>query len=115
MKIEQLEPKPTEKQIFHLSAFNTIPKSSGCYVLASPLDDILYIGLTKNFYIRFKQHLKDTKKTSLTAAGRPHWFYYYEYDINNLEKLERTWIQQFENNNVNGHSPILNEKSSPIH
>ena len=112
MIIEQLNPKPIEKIRFHLSAFKLVPQTSGCYVLTSPENNILYIGLAKNLYNRFRNHLNDTEKTKPTVDGKAHWFYYMDFDCKNLEMLERTWIHQFEG--IHSRKPILNKVSSPI-
>jgi hypothetical protein len=112
MKIEQLSPKPDNKIRFKLSFFGSVPKISGCYVLTTFEDSILYIGLAKNLNVRFQQHLDNYKKTQPTLNGKAVWFYYMEYDITNLPKLERTWLNQFET--TQGEFPILNKVSSPI-
>jgi hypothetical protein len=112
MKIEQLSPKPDDKIQFKLSFYKNAPKTSGCYVLATFEDDILYIGLSDNLYKRFQQHLENPNKTQSTPEGKAVWFYYIRYNINNLPKLERTWLNQFEA--IQGKLPILNKISSPI-
>jgi hypothetical protein len=112
MKTEQLSPKPSNKVQFKLSSYKSIPKISGCYVLATFENDILYIGLSDNLYNRFQQHLDNPEKTKPTSNGKAIWFFYIEYDTINLTKLERTWLNQFEV--TEGELPILNKVSSPI-
>jgi hypothetical protein len=112
MKIEQLLPKPDNKVPFKLSSYKNVPKISGCYVLSTFENDILYIGLSDNLYNRFKQHLDNPEKTYPTPNGKAVWFYYMEYDKINLPKLERTWLNQFEG--IHGELPILNKVHSPI-
>jgi predicted GIY-YIG superfamily endonuclease len=85
---------------------------AGCYVLATFDDDILYIGLTDSFFNRFQQHLDNPEKANTTQIGKAVWFYHFLYDINNLPKLERTWLNQYES--VHGELPILNKISSPV-
>ncbi len=75
-------------------------------------DYILYIGLSENLYDRFQQHLDNQEKTSPTKEGKAVWFYYLTYKVDNLPKLERTWLNQFNSNN--GRHPILNKMNSPI-
>lgn len=112
MKIEQLVPKPEFKIQFKLSYFKNVPKVSGCYILTTIEDNILYIGLSENLNSRFQQHLDNPEKIMPTANGKAVWFYYMEYDDTNLPKLERTWLNQFQA--LHGEFPILNKVSSPI-
>jgi hypothetical protein len=112
MKIEQLLPKPDNKVQFKLSFYKSVPKISGGYILTTFENDILYIGLTDNLYNRFQQHLDNPKKTEPTIIGKAVWFFYMEYDMNNLPKLERTWLNQFES--AQGELPILNKVNSPV-
>jgi len=112
MNIEQLLPKPDNKVPFKFSYFKNVPKNSGGYVLTTFENDILYIGLSENLFNRFQQHIDNVEKTKVTNNGKAVWFYYYEYDSNNLPKLERTWINQFIS--IHGELPILNKISSPI-
>jgi len=112
MKIEQLSPKPNDKVQFKLSSYKSVPKTSGCYILATFENDILYVGLSDNLYNRFQQHLDNPEKTKPTSTGKAIWFFYIEYDITNLPKLERTWLNQFEV--IEGKLPVLNKVSSPI-
>jgi excinuclease UvrABC nuclease subunit len=112
MKIEQLIPQPKDKVYFKLSAFKSVPKQSGCYVLTTFDNDILYIGLSDNLFDRFQQHLDNPEKTNPTKKGKAIWFYFTIYDPENLPKLERTWINQFVA--IHGRLPILNKVNSPI-
>ena len=112
MKIDELIPPPKDKVYFKLSSFKFIPKEAGCYVLTTFDNHILYIGLSDNLFERFQQHLGNSEKTNPTKEGKAIWFYYLRYDSRNLEKLERSWIIQYEN--IHGRLPILNDVSSPI-
>lgn len=112
MRINELKPTPIEKVHFNLALFKSVPHEKGCYILATFDNDILYIGLATDFNIRFIQHLDDPKKTKPTKDGKAFWFYYLTYNPKNLEKLERTWLNQFRN--IHGQLPILNKISSPV-
>jgi hypothetical protein len=112
MKVEQLIPQPNHKEQFKYLFYKNIPKMAGCYVLTTFDNDILYIGLSDNLYTRFQQHLDNPEKTNPTKEGKAIWFYYIDYDFNNLPKLERTWLNQFEA--LHGILPILNKVCSPI-
>jgi len=112
MKIEELEPKPLFKIQFKHSFYKNIPSISGCYVLTNYDNDILYIGLSDDLQSRFLQHLNNPEKTIPTENGKVIWFYYLEYDITNLPKLERTWLNRFEA--LHGYKPILNKINSPV-
>lgn len=112
MNIAFLEPLPTEKAQFHLSKYKFVPKKSGCYALTTFDGNILYIGLSENLYERFQQHLANPEKTNPTPNGKAIWFYYILFDIKELPKLERTWLNQF--SAVHGVRPILNKADSPV-
>jgi hypothetical protein len=112
MKVKELIPLPKDKVHFRRSSFKSVPKAPGCYVLATFDNDILYIGLSDNFFSRFQQHLDNSDKTKPTEEGKAIWFYFKIYDPKNLPKLERTWLNQF--TSKHGRRPILNKKDSPI-
>jgi len=112
MKVDELEPLPSTKFLFRQSAYKSIPKISGCYVLATFTGDILYIGLADNLYNRFQQHLNSHDKIGITDDGKATWFYFLEYDADNLPKLERTWLNRFEA--LHGNKPVLNKNNSPV-
>lgn len=112
MKIEELKPFPSEKVLFSLASFKSVPKDSGCYVLTTFDNQILYIGLSDNLHKRFKQHLGNLEKTKPTKGGKAIWFYFMLYNPKNLEQLERTWLNHF--SNVHGRRPILNKADSPV-
>ncbi|MDO9581075.1 MAG: GIY-YIG nuclease family protein [Bacteroidales bacterium] len=112
MKVEKLIPIPKDKVLFKLSSFKSVLKETGCYVLTTFDNDILYIGLSENLNDRFKQHLDNPEKTNPTKEGKAIWFYFTTYDPKNLPKLERTWINQFVT--LHGRLPILNKVNSPV-
>ena len=113
MKIQELNPLPESKVIFKLSSFKLVPKEAGCYVLTTFEGDILYIGLSENLFVRFQQHLGNSEKTLPTKEGKVVWFHYLKYDLYNLPKLERSWINSFLANQ--GVLPTLNKISSPLY
>lgn len=112
MIVNELNPLPTNKVLFKLSSYKTVPKEAGCYILTTFDDAILYIGLSDNLFNRFRQHLDNSAKTNPTNDGKAIWFHYLLYDKMNLNKLERTWLNQF--HVVHGQNPILNKIDSPI-
>lgn len=112
MKINELIPLPKEKVSFKLASFKSVPNKTGCYVLTTFDDDILYIGLSDNLFNRFQQHLDNPDKTNPTKEGKAFWFYFADYDPKNLPKLERTWLNQF--TSKHGRRPILNKVDSPV-
>lgn len=113
MKVLELNPKPKTKIEFHFNKLKFIPETLGCYVITNFLDDILYIGLTNNLKVRYKQHLDTPKKVALTELGVAYYFYYAILnDENKLNKLERGWINYFEL--IEGRLPILNSVHSPF-
>lgn len=112
MNVNELTPSPKEKVPFKLTFFKSVPKDSGCYILTTFQNDILYIGLATNLNNRFKQHLENPDKKNPTSDGKATWFYFTTFDSKNLPKLERTWLNEF--TNVHGKLPVLNKVNSPI-
>lgn len=112
MKINELIPLPKDKVHFKRASFKSVPNETGCYVLTTFDNDILYIGLSDNLFVRFQQHLDNSEKTNPTQEGKAIWFYFAIYDPKNLPKLERTWLNQF--TCMHGRRPILNKVDSPI-
>ncbi|MCW5201083.1 GIY-YIG nuclease family protein [Desulfobulbus sp. F4] len=112
MKYGQLSPCPTIKKLFSYSVSFQLPEVSGCYVITNFSEEILYIGLSKCLKKRFCQHLDSKEKTESGAYGRPSFFNYLLTEERFLEKIERTWMHQFEI--LHGHLPVLNKVSSPL-
>jgi len=112
MKIKELIPQPNDKVYFKLASFKIVPKQSGCYVLTTIDNEILYIGLSNNLFDRFQQHLGNPQKTNSTIKGKVVWFYYSIYDVTNLPKLERSWLNQYVA--IHGERPLLNNLDSPV-
>lgn len=112
MKVDELSPTPEQRVSFKLSSYKSVPQKAGCYVLSSFEDDILYVGLSKNLFARFQQHLSNPEKTNPTECGKAIWFYFLLYDENNLQKLERTWLNSFIS--IHGVRPILNKIDSAM-
>lgn len=112
MKIKELIPLPKSKVHFNLESFKRVPKESGCYVLTTFDEVILYVGLSDNLFNRFQQHLDNPDKVNPTKEGKAIWFYFTIYDPKNLPQLERTWLNQF--TSKHGIRPILNKVDSPV-
>ena len=112
MKVDELIPHPKGKVNFKLASYKSVPKETGCYVLTTFDNDILYIGLSENLNDRFQQHLNNTEKTNPTYEWKAIWFYFEIYAPNNLPQLERTWINQYVA--LHGRLPVLNKVNSPI-
>lgn len=112
MKIQELNPCPTEKVQFKLAFYKAVPKVDGCYIITTFDNDILYIGLSNNLNERFKKHLDTPEKINPTTEGKAIWFYLTTYDKKNLPKLERTWLNDFQTRH--GRLPILNKVNSPV-
>lgn len=111
MKINDLKPPVQNRNDFSLSRLKFTPESSGCYVIATYFDDIIYIGQASNLKVRMSQHLKSMHKIGLTPVGKGVFFYYSIVEQRKLSNLERGWINQFEL--TEGKLPILNLKRAP--
>lgn len=109
MKVGDLSPCPTDKEPFRRAQTRFVSEKSGCYVLATFEEEILYVGLAKNLRRRFGQHLDTAEKVTATADGRAVWFFWLE--CTDLEKVERTWMNSHAL--CHGVWPVLNKVYSP--
>lgn len=89
-----------------------VPKTAGCYILTTFDGAVLYIGLSVDLNRRFQEHLDNPEKINLTPNGKAFWFHFHGYEKENLNKLERTWINQY--CTAHGCLPILNKADSPV-
>jgi predicted GIY-YIG superfamily endonuclease len=112
MKVEQLIPQPAKRVQFSLKWRKFVPKETGCYILATFDDDVLYVGLSDNLNRRFGQHRDNKEKRKPTGQGRAFWFYYLRCDEKEMCRVERTWLN--EHIEVHGELPVLNRVSSPV-
>lgn len=83
-----------DKLAFELRFSKFAPESSGCYILASIYDDVLYIGQTENLSRRMEEHWKDPRMTQPTQLGLSFWFYYQDVPIEELRFTERSLLAQ---------------------
>lgn len=112
MKVSLLKPTLSSRVLFRRTSGLYLPANSGCYVLTTFDDSILYVGLTRNLRRRFENHLDTEQKVSPTVAGRAFWFLYLPCEENRLQLFERSWLEQYRN--VEGILPIFNKISSPV-
>ena len=112
MKVDKLHPRPQEKVPFQLSAYLQVPEDSGCYVLTSFKERILYIGQSKNLRRRFEEHLDNLAKTQATSQGRAVWFHWLLHKELHLNALERGWLNAYVA--IEGNLPVLNAVSPPV-
>lgn len=112
MKVNQLVPTVELRKQFNLKERKFVPKESGCYILATFDNEILYIGLTDNLNRRFAEHRNTKEKRHPTSQGKAFWFYYLTCKENETYRLERTWINIY--TGFHGVLPVLNKVNSPI-
>lgn len=112
MKVEKLVPLPDTKVQFAIKSKKLVPSSSGCYAIAAFDGTILYVGLASSLTSRFFQHCETKDKCDPTSDGKAFWFYYLELTPKELNRVERTWQQQFFA--IHGRLPILNKVDSPM-
>lgn len=108
MKIVNLYPKLHNRVPFRLSEARRVPERSGCYVLASIHDDVIYIGQSVNLCQRMQQHLNTSRMTQITSVGLVVWFYYGMIPLEKIEGIESQLI--FNYKAVEGQLPPLNRK-----
>ncbi len=114
MNINKLTPAPQEKDKvkFDLRNYHKVPQESGCYVITTYEENILYIGKSVNINDRFKQHLDDPKKTGATSKGLAFWFHWLEWDKTQLNALEGGWANFYKA--TEGERPIMNLIDPPV-
>ena len=71
------------------------PRTSGCYILASIYDEVLYVGQTENMSRRIEEHWKNPRMKKLTPLGLAFWFYYRDVPIDELNFTERGLLAQY--------------------
>lgn len=110
MIVDDLIPQPKNVEPFKRARLRFVPERSGCYVLASFSQVILYVGLATSLRSRMINHLDSPEKTEETKFGRATLFFWLE--TSDLNKVERSWM------NVHiqreGKLPILNTSYSPV-
>ena len=106
MKVTELDVGLSRVARFQYRSNAGVPTHSGCYVLANVVDDVLYIGRTKNLRQRFLQHLSDPRMTGLTSSGLSHWFYYLDAPLSKIQWLEGSLLSRYKFHEVK--LPILN-------
>jgi hypothetical protein len=112
MIVAELSPPPGERVRFSLRFRKFVPRSDGCYALASFDDEVLYVGLTDNLHRRFREHRETREKRDATPLGAAFWFYYLTSVSSEVARIERTWMNQ--HLQVHGTLPVLNRIYSPV-
>lgn len=110
MTIDKLVPLPTLRETFKRNCVKFVSEKSGCYVLTTFGNVVLYIGQAANIRNRMVNHLDNPLKTRETPEGRAIFFYWLECD--NIGKLERTWLNTHVEHE--GRYPTLNKVYSPV-
>lgn len=106
MKIGALKPALSRRVPFRLSENLRVPQKSGCYILASINDDVIYIGQSVNLCQRMQQHLDSPRMTAQTGLGVASWFYFGLWDESELENVETRLLFNFKA--AEGSLPPLN-------
>ncbi len=112
MKVQQLIPKVNKRVQFSLKSRKFVPKETGCYILSTFQDEVLYVGLANNLHERFPQHRDNKEKRNPTSQGKAFWFYYLTCAEKEIHRIERTWQNQ--HRELHGELPILNRINSPL-
>lgn len=106
MKIGALKPALSDRAPFRLSENLRVPQKSGCYILASINDDVIYIGQSVNLCQRMQQHLDNPRMTAQTALGVASWFYFGLWDEHEIDVIETRLLFNFKA--TEGSLPPLN-------
>ena len=111
MTIDELIPAFNERIVFSYDNYKKIPPVPGCYVITNFQSEILYIGQSVNLQKRFCQHLDNNEKTKIGGYGRPTYFYFLACNVERLNKLESSLLQQYELKH--GALPVWNKVNAP--
>jgi len=111
MNVEALTPAPFARRPFRRSHQKFVPNVSGCYVLTTNTEIVLYVGLAVDLRRRMGEHLDTPAKVAETPLGRAIWFHWLPTPDTN--KVERTWMNTYIQ--AEGALPLLNRVYSPTH
>jgi excinuclease UvrABC nuclease subunit len=112
MRVGELAPAVVKRIQFTLRYQMQVPSEPGCYVLTTFEGDILYVGLSDELRRRFGNHRGNDEKCEATSLGKAFWFYYLEQAEKDLNRLERSWMNQYVA--LHGDYPVLNKVASPV-
>ena len=110
MNISALRPALGPSESFRRARHRFIPKLAGCYALTTFTGEIIYLGLTRNLWRRFVEHLDTPEKTRPTPIGKATTFWWLVTD--ECESTERAWLNLYESHE--GKLPPLNRAASPL-
>lgn len=95
MRVKELRPCPTSQTQFAWSHHVTVPTVPGCYALTTYAGVVLYVGLASSAIAdRMSVHLETTEKRKGAVDGVPFWFYYLECTADEVDAIERGWMNQ---------------------
>ena len=106
MKTNDMSPSLINRAPFRLSESLRVPRKSGCYILASINDDVIYIGQSVNLCQRMQQHLDNPRMTAQTALGVASWFYFGLWPEREIADVETRLLFNFKA--TEGSLPPLN-------
>ena len=106
MKLTDLELSHYAQLTFRLDAAIQVRRESGCYILTTLDEEILYIGQTTTLHDRFKQHLADPRMTKVTPLGKAVWFAHFPVQERELRNVESQLL--FQHQVREGRLPYLN-------
>ena len=112
MKVADLKPPAATRVKFSLSDQRLVPQHPGCYVLVSFVGEILYIGKAENLRSRFRTHRDSEEKRGAVNGKSAHWFYFAQFSKNELFRVERGWLHQYET--LHAELPRMNKIHSPV-
>lgn len=93
---------------FKLSEAIKVHASSGCYVLSSFSDEVIYIGQSVNLFRRMQEHLNNPRMTAMTRLGFVSWFCYELWGQDKIVDIESDML--FDYQQIEGCLPPLNRR-----
>lgn len=112
MRVSNLRPPPENMKRFAYPDLRELPTESGCYVLSTANDSIVYIGQATDIERRVTQHFNDPEKRDAAPHGVAFWCHYLRAESVDLNRLERGWLGQYQI--TTGALPYFNKQSGPV-
>lgn len=109
---EFLNPRPEYFIQFHAKHAYSVPRESGCYLLLSKDSNVMYVGKSKNLYLRLLQHWDRFKTLYHPEYGQICLFAYRLETSEKIANLERGWMGLCVLSD--GELPPYNQKYAPI-
>ncbi|MYD53444.1 MAG: hypothetical protein F4W96_03950 [Chloroflexi bacterium] len=112
IRASALAPQPTQRIPFQRRHLARVPANSGCYVLSTFDETVVYIGKAQDLRRRVGTHLGDRSKREVSDRGVAVWLDFRLTAVAELGQLESAWVEQYKLEE-GGRLPPFNEINPP--